>query len=46
MYEKSVGTTELQYSTKKREHCFSIPIIYLKYLVCILLDGIFQPCSS
>ena len=22
--EKSVGTTELHYSTKKREHCFSI----------------------
>ena len=24
IYEKSVGTTELHYSTKKREHCFSI----------------------
>ena len=24
LYEKSVGTTELHYSTKKREHCFSI----------------------
>ena len=24
IFEKSVGTTELHYSTKKREHCFSI----------------------